>query len=140
MWNSYRQCQMHLTNLLDQINLALSKDLETYASSRDHFKFTNETQLLADEVCASIPYMLAGAEIQENKSCGSTWVLPRPPKLLGGFGLQWALFTISILSILPEDVRARVKTVLLWIGSNVGLGQATVLAHVSVPTSIHPSK
>lgn len=132
MWNSYRQCQLHLTDLLSRISRSLSKSPEAFYKSREYAKYCNETRTFIDAICASIPFMLVGERIYGNKPMGSIWPQVRPPMFIGGFNLQWVLFTISILEIVPTSVRQNMKTLLLWIGKNLGIRQATVLAHVRI--------
>jgi hypothetical protein len=132
MWNSYRQCQLHLTDLLSRINCSLSKNPEAYNNSREHTKSCNEIRTFIDAICASIPFMLVGERIYGNKPIGSIWAQARPPLLIGGLNLQWVLFTVSILENAPMSVRQNMKTLLLWIGKNLGIRQATVLAHVCI--------
>lgn len=130
MWNSYRQCQLHLTDLLSRVNRCLNAHPETYSNSRDFLKLRNEVLCFADDTIASIPFMLIGERINGNKPRASTWVQTRPPMLIGGLNMQWILFTISILEIIPNEVRQKMKIILLWIGKNLGIRQATLLAHV----------
>jgi hypothetical protein len=132
MWNTYRQCQLHLTDLLSRISRSLSKSPEGYNKSREYAKFCDEIRTFVDAICASIPFMLVGERIYGNKPVGSIWSQARPPKITGGWNIQWALFTISTLEIVPMHVRQDTKALLLWIGRNLGIRQATVLAHVSI--------
>jgi hypothetical protein len=132
MWNTYHQCQLHLTNLLSRFSRTLSRSPETYNNSREYVKSCDETRNFVDAVCASIPFMLVGERIYGNKPIGSIWSQARPPILIGGLNLQWVLFTISILEIVPMSVRQDMKRILLWIGKNLGIRQATVLAHVCI--------
>lgn len=133
MLNTYRQCHLHLTDLLSRINRALSKNAEAYDRSREHAKLCNEIQTFVDDICASVPFMLVGDRIHGTRPIGSIWYQSRPPMLIGGYNLQWILFTVSILQIVPMKTKLDMKTSLLWIGKNLGIGQANVLAQVSIP-------
>jgi hypothetical protein len=130
MWISYYQCLLHLTDLLDRINLSLSKDYASYLKSREHGRLYDEIGSLVDAVSASVPFMLVGRRIHGNKPSGSVWTQARPPMLVGGLNLQWVLFTISILDIVPLNVKGDMKALLLWIGRNLGIRQATILAQM----------
>jgi hypothetical protein len=132
MWITYRQCHLHLINLLSRISRSLSKSPEAYDNSREYAKHCDDIQTFVDAICASIPFMLVGERIHGNKPMGSMWTQTRPPLLVGGLSLQWVLFTISILEIVPTSTRHNMKTLLLWIGKNLGIRQATVLAHVCI--------
>jgi hypothetical protein len=130
MWNTYRQCQLHLTDLLNRICRMLSKCPEAYDKSREYTRYCSEVQTYVDDVSASIPFILVGERIYGNKPVESIWTQARPPILVGGLNLQWLLFTISILEIVPMTTRQNMKAILSWIGKTLGIKQATVLAHV----------
>lgn len=53
--------------------------------------------------------------------------------------MQWLLFTISTLDIVPDYTRQDMKNILQWIGHTLGIGQALVLADVSPDTTPVPS-
>lgn len=52
--------------------------------------------------------------------------------LIGGLNLEWVLFTVSILDTVSVDVKQDMERIPLWVGKNLGIGQATVVVHVSV--------
>lgn len=133
MWNTYRQCQLHLTNLLFRLDRSLARDPHAYDNSRGYARLPNEVHSLVDGLCASIPFMLAGERLYGNTPTGSTWPQARPPTLLGGLNLQWVVFTVSILEVVPMDIKLSMKLILLWIGKNLGLRHATVLAQACPP-------
>lgn len=130
MWNTYRQCQLHLIDLLVRLNRLLSKDPEAYNRSKAYRKACSESQNLVDDVCASMAFMFVGVRMVGNKPRGPIWQQKQPPMLIGGLSLQWVLFTVSILDIVPATVRHSMRDSLLWIGRNLGIGQATMLAKV----------
>lgn len=136
MWNTYRQCSLHLINLLSRISRVLSKSPEAYNNSREYVKLCKDARTFVDDICASIPYMLVGERIYGNKPVGSIWPQARPPSLFGGLNLQWVLFTISVMEIVPVSVRRDMKSLLLWIGKNLGIRHANVLALVG---TIYPN-
>lgn len=135
MWNTYRQCQLHLADLLCRINEALAGSSNGSREIRQCRKLRSEIEGYIDDICASIPFMLAGETICHCKPKGATWSLPRPPMLLGGLSMQWRLFTIATLENAPAVRREHARDVLLWIGDNLGLGQARVLADVCISPS-----
>lgn len=77
--------------------------------------------------------MIIGEKLRGSKPTGSMWFQARPPMLIGGLNLEWVLFTVSILDIVSVEVKQDMKGILLWIGRNLGIRQATVLAQVSRP-------
>jgi len=129
-WNTYRQCQLHLTNLLHRIMQALSKDPCAYFGQKSYLTARKESLALVDDICASIPFLLLGGSLTTSKTSGATWAQDRPPMLMGGFNLQWLLFTISTLDIVPAYRRMEMKVMLRWIGQELGIGQARVLAEL----------
>jgi hypothetical protein len=76
--------------------------------------------------------MLVGEKIYGHRPEGSIWNQSRPPMLIGGLSLQWVLFTVSILEIVPLPIKLNMKTILLWIARNLGVKQALVLANVCI--------
>lgn len=131
IWISYLQCELHVTNLLYRINRRLSKDPETYVRSREGNKMCDEVRGYIEDVNAMIPFLLAGRSILGNRPDGAVWNQYHPPMLFGGLNLQWVLFTVSILNLTPTPMRQSAKTALSWIGRNLGIGMASVLASVS---------
>lgn len=132
MWTTYRQCQIHLIDLQCRIGPHIYRDATTYFKGREYANLVRASHALVEETCASIPFMLMGPSLLETKSTGSVWLHSKPPMLLGGLGLQWMLFTISVLAIVPIETKLQMKRILLWIGKNLGIGQAKVLGCVSV--------
>lgn len=136
MWITYYQCHLHLINLLTRINYTLSSNPEAYLHGREYARLRNECSNIVDGVYASLPFMLMGESIYGTRPKLSVWLQARPPMLIGGLNLQWILFTISILNIVSTSSRQNAKVHLLWIGKNLGIGQATVLAHVRLHSRI----
>lgn len=136
MWNTYRQCQIHLADLICRINDSLTVDSRESSGKRECRKLQSEIGDCIDDICASIPFMLGGDTIRHCKPKGALWELPKPPMLLGGLSMQWRLFTIATLESAPHVSKDHARNVLLWIGEALGIGQARVLANVYIhPTS-----
>ena len=130
MWNTYRQCQLHLANLICRINDSLAETPSASSGTRESRKLRAEIDDYIDDIFASIPFMLAGDTIRYSKPREASWTLPKPPMLLGGLSMQWRLFTIAILDNAPIASKNYARDVLTWFGKALGLGQAKVLAHV----------
>lgn len=131
LWTTYRQCQLHLIGLQSRIGQQLNYDTTLNARGKIFKKLGREALDLIEETCASLPYLLMDQAILQSKPSGAFWAFDQSPALLGGLHLQWVLFTISIIEIVPENIRREMKGILLWIGENLGIGQATVLGLVS---------
>lgn len=130
MLNTYRQWQLHVADLICRINHVLAGNGKEPGRKTECRPLRTEIQDQIDEICASIPFMLAGDAITTCKPEGASWSLPRPPMLLGGLSMQWRLFTIAILENAPTANKDHARDVLLWLGETLGLGQAKVLACV----------
>jgi hypothetical protein len=128
MWTSYRQCQLHLADLICRLNASLSGSL-TY-SQRELDKLQREIRNYIDETFASVPFMLAADSIHHCQPNGAVWQLPKTPILLGGLNMQWILFTISTLENAPKSSKLHARETLLWFAETLGIGQAKVLANV----------
>jgi hypothetical protein len=130
MWNTYRQCQLHLANLICRTNESLAGSLTESSRQRECRKLQSEIEGYIIDVFASLPYLLAGESIKHTKVVGATWILPRPAMLLGGLSLQWRLFTIATLENASEVRKSHARDVLSWFGESLGIGQSKVLARV----------
>jgi hypothetical protein len=133
MWNTYRQCQLHLANLICRINESLAGSLTESNRKRECSKLQLEIEGYIDDIFASMPFLLAGDSIKHTKATGATWTLPRPAMLLGGLSLQWRLFTVATLENAPAIRKAHAREILSWFGESLGIGQAKVLADVCTP-------
>lgn len=133
MWHSYRQCLLHLTDLLCRIKLALSEEAGGNTSRKDFIKLTKDMESSIEEVCASIPFMLMGENMTSSAPNGAIWFHARPPMLMGGLSLQWIFFTITTLHNVCATTKHMMRSMLLWLARNLGIGQAEVLANVSDP-------
>lgn len=87
-------------------------------------------QLLVEEMIASIPFQLNSdiLSLQSETEIGGLIVFAGKP--LGGLFLLHPLWVITMCSIVSDEIRARMHGCLAWIGTNMGIGQATLLAEV----------
>ena len=133
LWTTYRQCQLHLIDLQTRIGLQLNLNALSNYEGKKFQKLSRESLKLVEDTCASIPFMLIGDNLSQRKpsSGSSLWIQQHQPAVLGGLHLQWILFTISVLSTIPQHIQSQMKIILIWIGKNLGIGQATVLGLVS---------
>lgn len=136
MWTSYRQCQLHLANLVCRINRSLSCGLKEYSNRREVERMRKDIEGLIEETCASLTFMLAGENIHHCSIEGTSLRSPKPPALLGGLNMQWIVFAIATLENTPRSSREHARSVLSWFGEFLGIGQAKVLARVRVNISL----
>lgn len=123
VWNIFRAARIMLIALI----VKLSADLGESDSCDDCIHTANR---LVEDMAASIPYHLA-ENLQEFFSELETGTgVTQPGRSLGGLLLIHPLYVISNMSFVPESMRVYVKRCLEWIGNNMGLGQAILLAKV----------
>ena len=140
MWNTYRQCQLHLADLICRINNSVRAKARVSHGKTENTKLRSEIDDYISDIIASLPFMLAGELICHCKPNGASWLLPKPPMLLGGLSMQWRLFTIATLETASPASKAHAREVLLWLAETLGLGQAKVLASVGDLLAPHQSE
>ena len=124
VWNIFRAARLLLFALI----IELAKNVGDVETHHDHIHIANST---VEDIAASIPYHLADnlqvfmSEVTKNVG------ISEPGKLLGGLLLMHPLYVASSMPFLCQNMREYLRQCLLWIGSNMGLGQATLLATVS---------
>lgn len=95
-----------------------------------------EAQKLALKMVASIPYFLSeNVQVFADQSLASgptssQAITPGPS--VGGLLIMHTLYMVSKLSVLDPMLKIYLKDCLAWIGRNMGIGQATMLAEVSL--------
>jgi hypothetical protein len=100
----------------------------------------NDVAKLIEGIVSSIPYLLA-ADVQafiENAAVGSPPLVPGRP--VGGLLLMHTLFALSTLPMAEQKLKVYIRDCLAWIGSRMGIGQATILSkvrYVAVWVTIH---
>jgi hypothetical protein len=121
VWNIFRAARL----LLLALNIRCSKELgEDYAH---HIRAATD---VVEDMITSVPYHLMDnlpAFLLELESASE---IREPGRFLGGLLLMYPLYVASRLPFLPEQMREYLRACLLWIGSRMGIGQATLLAKV----------
>lgn len=124
IWDAYRKCRLKLLQVV--VNCATRLDEKTSAAQ----KLEAEIQGLVDDMCASIPFHLA-ADLDGLSSDNAVSRLDAPGRPVGGLLLMYPLYIASTLPIVPSAQRAWMKGRLRWIGTQMGIRQAAMLASVS---------
>jgi hypothetical protein len=121
VWSIFRAARLLLLAFI----LDLSDRLGKTDTCVDHMYIAN---CIVKDMVASIPYHLA-ENLQHflNKPARGT---VDPGRSLGGLLLMHPLYVATQMPFLPEKMHAYMQKCLAWIGSNMGLGQATLLAKV----------
>jgi hypothetical protein len=123
VWNIFRTARLLLVTLI----VKLSDTLGDNDDIGHHFNTVNR---IVEDMIASVPYHLAdNLQIFLSELATGTEITT-PGKLVGGLLLMHPLYVGSQVPIVPEMMRGYMQRCLLWIGSNMGLGQATLLAKV----------
>lgn len=123
VWNVFRAARLLLLALI----IRLSDAIQDKDSRTDHVHTANG---IAKDIIASIPYHLAdNLQIFLNAVPTETEIT-NPGRSLGGLLLIHPLYVTSQIPFLPENMREYMRRCLIWIGSNMGLGQADLLAKV----------
>jgi hypothetical protein len=125
VWNTSRTARLLLISLI----LKLSKLLN---DNKDHTCEHENALHLASDLLASIPYHLAD-DLQgflHNKSTSQDTI--EPGRAVGGLLLMHPLYVASTLLIVPPQMREYMRACLAWIGTNMGIGQASIFAKVSL--------
>lgn len=123
-WNIFRAAELLLIALIIELSNEPIQE-----ESRN--EFIQAADHVVNDMLASIPYHLADnlqafiAELQT-----STEIAERG-RTLGGLILMHPLFVASKMPFLAMEKRDYMRRCLLWIGDNMGIGQATLLANVS---------
>ena len=121
VWNIARVAQLLLIVLIERI----SADLNDTYTSPDHMRVAKTT---IEAIIASVPYHLTDSlySFLDGPRNGIT----EPGRTLGGLLLMYPLYIVSRVRLIPEPVADYFQKCLFWIASNMGIGQAELLAKV----------
>lgn len=123
VWNIYRAARLLLITLIFKISYAQGdKD-----RCIDH---TSTATRIGEDIIASIPYHLADNLQVFLSGLATDDGITDPGRSLGGLLLIHPLYVASNMPFLPKDMREYMRRCLTWIGSNMGFGQADLLAKV----------
>jgi hypothetical protein len=124
VWNVLRAARL----LLAHLTMKLSATME---GNIDRVDFQHSAHRTAQDMIASVPYHLTDNLQAFVNGQANTREIPEPGRHLGGLLLMHPLYVASNMPFLPEDMRQYLQDCLIWIGANMGIGQATLLAKVS---------
>ena len=120
VWNIFRTAQLILLALL------ITMPGRTNKSTR----FIETANHIVEDIFASIPYHLAdNLPVFVERSRHEEAI--DPGRTLGGLLLMHPLYAISKCSFLAEESREYARDCLRWIGDEMGIGQAGLMANVS---------
>lgn len=124
VWNIFRAARLLLLALTVKLSNALGED---------YLQHVQAAARVVDDMIASVPYHLTDNLPAFVRQLGLSTEIREPGRFLGGLLLLHPLYVASQMLFLPEKTREYLRACLLWIGSRMGIGQATVLANVSKP-------
>lgn len=127
VWNTYRKSRL----LILEVIVRCKTILAGADSAQDEVA---KARVLVDDMIASIPYQLSpeGLSACLKPERDTPTILPGKP--IGGMLLLHPLWVVSITSIVPSEIRTRMRQCLAWIGRTMGIGQATLLSRVRSAT------
>ena len=123
VWNTSRTARLLLISLI----LKLSNILN---DNRDHTREHKNALHLAEDIVASIPYHITEDLHIFFRKRGEKEEGINPGRPVGGLLLMHPLYVASTLPIVPPKMREYMRKSLAWIGTNMGIGQASVFAKV----------
>jgi hypothetical protein len=122
-WNIFRAARLLLLTLIIKLSGTLGSD-ESYV---DHLHTTNR---IVEDIVASVPYHLVDNLPGFLSKLAASTEITDPGRPLGGLLLMHPLYVASKTPFLSRNIREYMRKCLKWIGSNMGLAQATLLAMV----------
>lgn len=89
-------------------------------------RLQRDARALAIDIAASVPFHLTSRPY-------AVPAVESPGQPVGGLLLLHPLYVASTLHIVPQELRIYFRRCLAWIGSNMAIGQASLLAKVPRP-------
>ncbi|KAH8878940.1 hypothetical protein GQ53DRAFT_756333 [Thozetella sp. PMI_491] len=121
VWNIFRTARLLLNALVVKLS-------DASGDSNSRVDCIHTANRLAEDLAASVPYHLAENMHDFVNKLDARKEMEDAGKVLGGLLLMHPLYIASRMSFLSEKIREYMRACLMWIGSNMGVGQATVLA------------
>jgi hypothetical protein len=134
VWNIFRAARLLLITLI----IKSSDPRVADDSCVDHLRTANR---VVEDMVASIPYHLVDNLPGFLSELGACTEIRDPGRSLGGLLFMHPLYIASKTPFLSRNTREYMRRCLTWIGSNMGLAQATLLAkgrEVRYDSSNHP--
>ncbi|UPL00156.1 hypothetical protein LCI18_011090 [Fusarium solani-melongenae] len=121
VWNIVRTSQLRIIDMMVK--------LSDYHGDREaSLHWIPRANALVEDIMASIPYHLTDNMHAFINQYDTGEGITDRGKSLGGLLLMHPLYVASRLPFIPEKMQIYMKQCLMWIGTEMGLGQATLLA------------
>lgn len=124
VWNIYRAARLYLSEMISSLS-------NGNRNSSTELKRVQEMDVLVQDVLSSIPYHLTDNLYGFLNQVDNGTPLASVGKVASGLLVMHPLHVISNLSAVDPAARSYLKKCLVWIGENMGVGQASVFAKVS---------
>jgi hypothetical protein len=123
VWNIFRAARLLLVALIISLSEATGDD-------RGYVDYAVIGNRIAADMIASIPYHLVDNLPAFISDLAKQREIAEAGRYLGGLLLIHPLYVASRMQFLPDEMQCYSRRCLAWIGSNMGFGQATLLAEV----------
>ncbi|KAL5085896.1 hypothetical protein Trisim1_009809 [Trichoderma cf. simile WF8] len=125
LWNNYRKAALLVLNVILRCHYRING---RFSDQIFEASIQKDVEKLTEGIISSVPYLLT-ADLQifvANAATGSPPIIPGRP--LGGLLSMHTLFVLSTLSTTEEKLKNYIRNCLAWIGTRMGISQATVLS------------
>lgn len=135
LWNAYRTTRIYLLRCLIPSAWRLAKEAglaseEAMVHCDSITRMKHQIQRLADDICASVPYILGEIDQEGNVAR----IFPNNNnKAIGGLFLLWPLGSLLPLDSLPREQIAWIRERLAYIYNALGIQQAMTIVRVVKP-------
>lgn len=123
VWNIFRAARLLLIALI----IKLSDTPGGNGSCADYIHAAN---CIVEDMVASVPYHLTDNLPDFLSELKTSTEIRDPGRFLGGLLLMHPLYVASKMPFLSKQMLEYIKACLLWVGSHMGIGQASLLAKV----------
>lgn len=127
IWNSYRKAGLIVLSII----ISCHRRINSFSNGLEIDTSTHkDITALTEGIVSSIPYLLA-ADLQDfvdKTTAGSPSVVSGRP--VGGLLLMYTLYVLLTLPIVEPKLKVYIRDCLAWIGTHMGIGQATILSKV----------
>lgn len=125
IWNVYRAARLYLMELIASLQSAQSSPEFMDSSSINYYH-------LVEGILSSIPYHLTEDLHEFVQDVNTERVIQNPGKIAHGLLLMHPIHVVSSLPTVDPEVKQYMKRCLMWIGDHLGIGQASLMAKVSI--------
>ncbi|RAK99901.1 putative C6 transcription factor [Aspergillus ibericus CBS 121593] len=124
VWNITRVARCFLIDIITKIS-------DTLQDGRDYTREKIDADRLLKELLSSIPYHLTECLPDFLRHMSKVSDIQTPGRAAGGLLLMHPIYLLCQLSIVSLEIREYLTRCLEWIGMNMGVGQASLLAKQS---------